>query len=289
MGLVHTPSHVGAPAFVMNFPLSVSNRFLNNELMKKHKGEPYNYDVAFAQYMALYRNLTQEALVYLLPSEDMTLQDLPYVANVGMYLPHIQEKDIIVLSNFTSYPRLGEERIAAKFFQSMNYHTIQCPYRFEGEADIKFIKDNLYIGGYGIRTERTTYEWMEDRFEMEIIPIRMSDKKLYHFDCMFFKLDDENALVTTEALSPFDIGRLERVINIIPVPKEHTYSGWTNNVRLGRKIFHAPDNTESERDFMPFIENLGWEAVCIGLSEFAKSGSGLSCMLLHLNFNNYQY
>ena len=287
MDLVQTPSKLNIPCFLMNFPFSVSNLYPNNELMKEYS-EPYNYDIAFVQFMDLYKEVTRDALVYVLPCEDMTLQDLPYVANVGVYLPHVQSKDIIVLSNFTSYPRLGEEQVAEKFFRSMNYYTIQCPYRFEGEADMKFIRGNTYVGSYGLRTERNAHGWMKDRFEMDIISMRMSDPKLYHFDCVFFKIDDEQALVVTEAFSPLDLHNLEKIIDVTPVPKEYTYNGWTNNIRLGRKVLHAHDNLESERDFTSLIETLGLEAICKDLNEFAKSGADLSCMIMHLNFNNYK-
>lgn len=289
MDVIQTPAHLDVPAFVMNFPFSVSNRICNNALMLDYKDHPYIYDAAFAQFMSLYREITRDALVYMLPSRDMTLQDLVYTANVGIYLPHIQEKDIIILSNFTSFPRLGEERVADTFFQSMNYYTIQCPYRFEGEADIKILRDNIYVAGYGLRTECKTHEWMSDRFGMEVISLRMTDPKLYHFDCVFFKIDDENALVATEALSPLDLRRLENYINITPVPTRYLYYGWTNSIRLGQKVLYAiEDEGDGDRDFAALMETFGLETVYKDLDEFAKSGADLSCMLMHLNYNNYK-
>jgi hypothetical protein len=30
----------------------------------------------------------------------------------------------------------------------MGFKVIPCPYLFEGEAELKYLRDNIYIGGY---------------------------------------------------------------------------------------------------------------------------------------------
>src|SRR6476469_6875839 len=91
-----TPSGLPQQAFLLNFPLTLDNRFINNSLMEYHRGEAINYELAFRQWMTLYNYLAAEHLVYLLPSYG-NFQDQVYVANLGCYLPHMQ-KDTILLS-----------------------------------------------------------------------------------------------------------------------------------------------------------------------------------------------
>lgn len=277
---VQTPSALGIPTYLMNFPFTVDNSVQNNALMKDNK--PYNYKKAFEQFMGLYNEIAKEALVFLLPSEEQ-LQDLPFVANIGCYIPSIKP-DTIIVSNYKSPPRKGEDRIGKKFFDSMGYTVHQPPTYWEGEADLKYIKDNLFIGGYGIRTDLKSYHWMTDKFGMNIITIKMDDPKLYHFDCQFFPIASDKALVATKAFRPEDLKKIEKHMEIIPVPKEFMYDGWTNCVRLRNKVFCGKTNSKSDAASDAIFEKCGLEPIGVNLDEFVKSGADLSCMIMHLNY-----
>ena len=65
----------------------------------------------------------------------------------------------------------------------MGFKVIPCPYLFEGEAELKYLRDNIYIGGYGIRSEKESYDWMASEFDMNIIPLELTDPYNYHLDC----------------------------------------------------------------------------------------------------------
>lgn len=170
----------------------------------------------------------------------------------------------------------------------MRYECVKSPTFFEGEADLKWIRDNIYCGGYGIRTSLETYQWMSDSYDMKIIPVKMTDERLYHFDCQFIRLSSTKALVATHVLSSIDIKNMERFFEIVSVPHKHIYSGWTNGVIVGKKYYHAPpsdgdEETESGSDFMKFILRLGFEPQIVNLSEFEKSGADSSCAVMRLN------
>ena len=119
----NTPSNLGFPCFLVNFPFTVSADSPNNAWMKDNKD--YNYEKAFEQFMELYHYVAGYALIYVLPSE-YNFQDLPFVANIGCYLPHLKE-DTIIVANFKSPPRKGEDKIADKFFTSMGYKVERPP------------------------------------------------------------------------------------------------------------------------------------------------------------------
>ena len=111
------------------------------------------------------------------------LQDLVFVANNGIVLQHTP---IYIGSNFKATNRIGEEVIGMRFFDSLGYKTIRSPFEFEGEAELKYLRDNIYIGGYGIRSDKRAYEWMESEFGMNIIKLELKDPKNYHLDCTIF-------------------------------------------------------------------------------------------------------
>jgi N-dimethylarginine dimethylaminohydrolase len=285
---IKTPAKLTTPTFLMNFPFTVDNRSPNNVLMEPHKDAKYNYDAAFAQFLDLYHSVCQDSLVYLLPSEG-NYQDQPYVANLGCYLPHIKDKDVILLANFKSEPRKGEDKVGKKLFRSMGYKVHQPPFCWEGEADLKYIRDNIYVAGYGQRTDLKAHQWMRDHFGMDVIGVEMTDPRLYHLDCLFFPLTSHKALVATSVLSRDSVKKLEQVVEIVEVPDKFVFDGWTNNVRIGNRIYHSPARTEgSVGAAKELFVSLGFEPVIIDLWEFEKSGADLSCMIMHLNYQNYR-
>lgn len=277
---VRTPSKLPFPAYLLNFPFTVNNNCINNVLMEPYSGEKYNYSIAFKQFMGLYNYLAKDNLVYLLPSKG-NYQDQVFVANLGCYLPH---SDLMLVSNFTSEPRQGEDKIGLEFLSMMGYTVLQPRTKFEGEADLKYLRDNLFIGGYGIRTDKGTYSLIQDVSDTNVVTIEMNDPKLYHFDCMFLPLTTHKALVATRAIKPNDLRKIERLVEVIDVPGDHLYDAWTNCVVLGNKVLYGPATPELGKEFSYFIEKHDFEPVTIDLSEFEKSGAALSCMVLHLNY-----
>jgi N-dimethylarginine dimethylaminohydrolase len=277
-----TPSQLDFPALVMNFPFTADNRVINNPLMDGCKDVKYDYDLAFKQFMSLYKYLSKEALVYLLPSEG-NFQDQTFVANLACYLPHTEKT--VILSKFKSEPRIGEDEIGLAFFKSMGYSIIQPKTTFEGEADLKFIRENLYIGGHGVRTARVTHDWIAEQTNARIIPVEMGDDYLYHFDCLLLPLTRHKALVATEKIRREDLKRVENIIDVISVPTEYLYYGWTNCMIVNNRVIYTPPTAEIGRAFEKFIAKQHFDPVLIDLSEFEqKSGAGISCMIMHLNY-----
>ena len=292
-----TPSQLQLQSYVMNFPFSLSTNDPNNIWMQELTDEELqiNRPKAYKQFMDLYNFMSGQSLVYLLPSEG-NFQDQVYVANLGLQLPHITDSNKILLSNFTSDPRKGEEWVGKHFFEMMGYETFISPYKWEGEADIKHLYDNVYIGGYGIRSNIKTYEWMEENFGMDIIKVAMTDEYLYHLDCSIFPLNESQTLVATELFDDEELAMIEKHTEIIPVDTEDALCGMTNSVRMGNMILCASNIAElkktdefyeGEKHKIESLEkicsNAGMEPVIFNLSEYMKSGAMLSCMVMHLN------
>jgi N-dimethylarginine dimethylaminohydrolase len=296
-----TPSQLNIPSYVMNFPFTLDTKNPNNIWMKELSPDDLqvNRKKAYKQFMDLYNFLSGAGLVYLLPSFG-EFQDQVYVANLGIYLPHIKDSNNIILSNYTSEPRIGEEKVGEAFFKLMGYETHMCPYKWEGEADLKFIGGNNYIGGSGIRTDYQTYEWMREQFGMNIIDVEMVDDYLYHLDCSVFPLSKEKTMICTSMYDPEEIRDIEKYTQIIDVDEDDALGGITNSVRFGNLILCASNISELNKTHEDYayekhkIDSLeaicakeGMEPVFFNLSEYMKSGALLSCMVMHLNYVDY--
>jgi len=161
------PTQLEHPSFLLCFPFSYSTEVPNNPWMTvdDNRRQP-NHKRAAIQFLELYRYLASEALVHILPTpREANLQDQLYTANLGIVLEHMEDKNTVVISNFTSDPRRGEAQVGFEFFRQMGYKIWVPPTKFEGEAELKHLHENVYAGGYGIRSEKETYQWMEENFD----------------------------------------------------------------------------------------------------------------------------
>jgi len=291
-----TPSQSPFPTFVMCPPTYADLKVMNNAWMTD-AGVKVEQDREkfMGQWYNLYDVLSANGLVYLLPAQP-ELQDQTYV-NCFVHLPHIEDRDVIILSNFTALGRAGEEIVAAEFLKRMGYEVHQCPYKFEGEPEFKYSgKGNLYYGGYGIRSDKKALEWIRDNFGAEVIMIEEVDKYLYHLDCSLMVLNKDNVMVCDEVIDEPTLAEIAKVAEIHTVTADEAYQGITNSVRAGDFVLNA-----SSLDYMKPTDkyyeleerkNIKLEAICdkvslelvyVDLSESMKGGALLSCHIAHLN------
>ncbi|MFQ6004798.1 MAG: hypothetical protein ACE5OQ_04770 [Woeseia sp.] len=316
-------SEIEFPAFLLNAPLSMSADIPNNCLMEKRSAEQRRVDrpKALRQFHELYSFLCSQAIVYLLPSHP-GLQDQPSVSNLGVVLPHLSE-DTVVVSRFRTEPRIREAAVGMDFFRLMNFTCYRPPeylsgrfvpesatewsdsdrrIYFEGEADLKYIKDNLYVGAYGMRTSRSAHFWFSKSFDMEIIPVRIRDERLFHLDCCLLPVTANIMVACTEVLDQKTLRRMENVVEIIDVPIDAAAFGITNSLLLDRYFLYSSDIDElskTDPDYpievakINLLEKiscrLNREPVMFNLTEFYKSGAALSCLLMCLNYTHYTH
>ena len=279
MNDISHPTQLDIPVILVNAPFSLNNKVKNNIWMYKDD-PPIDKKIALTQFQKMVAEFSKNCVVYTLPS-DLRCQDQPFVANLGVYLP---SEDIIYLSNFTSEPRRDEQEIGNKFFLMMNYKVGYSHYKFEGTADLKFVRDNIYVGGFGIRTEEYFYHWLELNHDININKIKMTDDRFYHFDCSFAPITSDRAMVITHSLGKKYIKKLEKIIEIVAVPKRYIEYAWTNIFRVKNTIYYAPPKGTSDRPFREFIDKkFGLDYVPLDLTEFELSGAAASCLVMELN------
>lgn len=293
------------PVYLLNVPFSLSSDSPNNIWMTEIDPSERKIDkqLAMKQFLSFYNFLSSESLVLILPTPlECKLQDLVYTANLGVVLEPINGRNIIVLSNFKTPVRRGEELIGKAFFEQLGYETHIPPFYFEGEAELKHLYDNVYIGGYGIRTDKRAFEWMEENFNLNIIKIEECDEYLYHLDCTIFPLTRTDTLVCTEMFSSSEIKEIEKYTNIIDVTADDSYAGICNSVRLHNMILNGSnilDLKKSDEEYVgeknknrkleDIASDFAFEVVFFNISEFLKSGALLSCCVLHINRRSYDF
>lgn len=291
------------PTFLMSVPYSFSTKQANNAWMHELSDEKREVDVeqAMTQFLDLYHFLAADSVVYLLAAPiDIELQDLVFTANLGVVLEHIPDREIIIISKFTSDPRKGESAIGRKYFEAMGFEVYDSPFNFEGEAELKYLYDNVYLGGYGSRTDQKVYDWFEEKFDMKIIRLEEVDSYCYHLDCSVFPVSATDTLMCTELFKRHELEAVGKYTNIIDVSANAAYSGVCNSVRLHNTICNSSHihqlkvGTEDykmelskNRELEDIAAKLGMEIAYFNLREYHKGGALLSCMVMHLNrFSN---
>ena len=151
---IETPSDISLNSFLLSPPFNISSKNPNNVWMTD-KHEEIDRGLALNQWSELYHNLANSSLVYNLPNIGGA-QDQVYTANIGVVNPDL-DNPTFILSNFKSPPRKIEEKMGLDYFKLMNYDVFQAPFHFEGEADLKYVKSGLWIGGYGQRSDMRTH------------------------------------------------------------------------------------------------------------------------------------
>ncbi len=298
-------TNLDVPAFLLNVPFSYSTAEPNNHTMHTlgELGRQVNHKRAMKQFLDLYYFMASQAVVQILPTPaDCRLQDLVFVSNLGIVLPHLPGSDTVIISNFRTAPRFGETEVGVIFFTSMGYTVHVPPHIFEGEAELKHLHDNVYIGGYGLRTDPRALEWLEKEFDMKIIKIETHDGNLYHLDCKVFPITKTQTLVCTSVCTPEVIKAIERETEIIDVSLNDAYRGITNSVRMHNMILNATHISElkagteiynnelhKNRSLEDITARLGFEVCYFNLSEFIKGGALLSCLVMHLNRQSYEH
>lgn len=298
-----SPTWLDKPAYLLNVPFSLSAEIANNAWMTELDAPHRQVDAnkAVNQFFQLYHFMAAEALVYLLPTPKAPpLQDLVYCANLGIVLDHLVERDVVVLSNFSVANRLPETEVGKTFFGAMGYEVLTPPYHFEGEAELKHLHDNVYLGGYGTRSDRRAYDWMAEQFDMRIVALEETEPYLYHLDCTVFPLTRETSLVCTGMYTREELAAIEQVTEIVDVSVDDCFSGICNSVRLGNILLNASniqdmkpsdqyyeDEKRKNRALEDIAVRFGFEVAYFNLSEYLKSGALLSCMVMHLNRKSY--
>lgn len=271
--------------FVMCPPKYISADKPNNVFMKQ--GEKIDVSRAMAQYGRITRLIRAFGVPVLEIPPQPGAQDQLYTANIAVAI-----EPYIVLANYKAQGRSIEEAPARKYFEGLGYQVIQPPGFFEGEADLKKWKDNIFFGGWGKFTDPTTLDWIERQTGCQIIRIHETSNELYHLDCSLSVLDPETFLVNPAGMDAASFKELDKRANVIRVPADVMSTGVTNVVQIpGKKILLSgmffPEVKKYQKSMewmLQTCDDLGYTVLFLDIDEPDKSGADISCMVMHLDF-----
>ena len=299
---IFTPSHLNLPVFVMSLPIHA--KFLPNnawmeELIQENSEEiQINIERFVYEWFTIYNCLTNEGIVLTFPSVPK-LQDLHYI-NSFVYLPHIKEPKTCIIARFRAEGRQQEEQVAYDFLTKCGYTCHQPPFGlyFEGEPELRYLREDMYIGSYGVRGTRAALEWIESNFNCKVFKLGIETDKLFHGDCICFPITPFDVLVGVNHVDKSELRELEKVANIIPIEDEGLLlNGIMNNISVGYTVY-VGDYSLAFRDKKDLLEiekkkkdvisnianNLGLEVVFISLTQSLLQGACLSCLVARLNY-----
>ena len=234
---------------------------------------------ALSQWETLWQRLSELAEVELAPPQ-ADLPDMTFTANAGL----VWGKTAI-LSRFYHAERRGEEAHFKAWFQSHGYTVYELPpdVPFEGAGDALLDTAQPWLWcAYGPRTELDAHPFLARHLPLEILSLRLIDRRFYHLDTCFCPLPAGRVLYFPAA---FDERSRRLIESRVPSEKRFEVSESDaahfacNAIVVGQNIVLNRASAELKKQ----LDNAGLQVIETPLDEFMKSGGAAKCLTLHLN------
>ena len=206
--------------------------------------------------------------------------DMVFTANAGLVLG-----DHAVLSRFLHRERQAEEPHFRDWFQHHGFRVHELPkdLPFEGAGDALFDRVNpLLWAGYGFRTELDSHALIAKLLGVEVISLRLIDKRFYHLDTCLCPLERGYLLYYPPAFDARSNTQIERRIPIekrLVLEEPDAVHFAANAVNIGETlVLHRASDGLKTR-----LSAAGFEVFESPLTEFIKSGGAARCLTLGLN------
>jgi lysine-ketoglutarate reductase/saccharopine dehydrogenase-like protein (TIGR00300 family) len=211
--------------------------------------------------------------------------DMVFTANAGLILG-----DTVVLSRFFHPERQGEEAYFQQWFEDQGYkvHTLPKSLPFEGAGDALMDRAGHWLwAGYGFRSELDSHAYLADWLDVEVLSLRLVDRRFYHLDTCFCPLTDGYLLYYPAAFDNYS----NRLIELrVPAEKriaieeadavnfacntvniDSLRDGKAERIVVMNKISDGLKKTLTDR---------GFTVVETPLGEFLKAGGAAKCLTL---------
>ena len=206
--------------------------------------------------------------------------DMVFTANAGLVLG-----DLAVLSRFMHQERQSEEPHFREWFQQHGFRVHELPkdLPFEGAGDaiLERVRPLLWAG-YGFRTELDTHALLAELLSVEVVSLRLIDKRFYHLDTCFCPLERGFLIYYPPA---FDARSNAQIEHRFPTEKRIVLDETdavhfaANAVNIGETLVlhRASDALKTQ------LSAAGFQVFEAPLTEFIKSGGAARCLTLRLN------
>ncbi len=235
-------------------------------------------DRAQEQWDGLYYILKDHAAVQLIEPQP-GWPDMVFTANAGLVLD-----DTVILSRFFHPERQGEEPHFQQWFEDQGYtvHTLPKSLPFEGAGDALLDRAGECLwAGYGFRSELDSHPYLAQWLDMEVLSLRLIDRRFYHLDTCFCPLTNGYLLYYPTAFDTYSNHLIERRIPAekrIPVDELDAVNFACNAVNIGQTIIlnQASDSLKEA------LAARGFSAIETPLTEFLKAGGAAKCLTLRV-------
>jgi lysine-ketoglutarate reductase/saccharopine dehydrogenase-like protein (TIGR00300 family) len=235
-------------------------------------------DRAQEQWEKLFKILKEHATVELVTPQP-GWPDMVFTANAGLVLG-----DTVVLSRFFHPERQGEEPYFQQWFENQGYtvKTLPKSLPFEGAGDALLDRagESLWAG-YGFRTELDAHPYLAQWLDIEVLSLRLIDRRFYHLDTCFCPLTDGYLLYYPPAFDTYSNHLIERRIpaeKCIPVVEADAVNFACNAVNIDQIIVLNSASAMLKRT----LAERGFQVLETPLTEFLKAGGAAKCLTLRL-------
>lgn len=236
------------------------------------QGEKVNQDVAYSQWLKLKNTLHSLGVEIHEIAQNNELPDMVFAADQAV----IRGKRALV-SNFHYKERQHESDYYEDWFKNQGYRVKRLPPNmyFEGGGESVWVGEKLLIGT-GFRTSSGACSQIAEILDVETHCIELIDPRFYHLDTCLFVLNEKCAFYYESAFSPLAKEKLLKLIpNLIPISKKEAFNFAGNSVVTDHTVIMQPGNHEMKGK----VQDLGYRAIDIDISEFMKAGGGAHCLV----------
>jgi lysine-ketoglutarate reductase/saccharopine dehydrogenase-like protein (TIGR00300 family) len=235
-------------------------------------------DLAQTQWNELYEVLKTHAAVDLVDPQ-RGWPDMVFTANAGLVLG-----DAVVLSRFFHPERQGEEPYFQAWFEAQGYtvHTLPKSLPFEGAGDALLDRAGRWLwAGYGFRSELDSHPYLAKWLDVEVLSLRLVDRRFYHLDTCFCPLMDGYLLYYPAAFDTYSNRLIELRVPAqkrIAIDEVDAVNFACNSVNLDRTVVM---NKASE-GLKQILGDRGFTVIETPLTEFLKAGGAAKCLTLRM-------
>ncbi len=206
--------------------------------------------------------------------------DMVFTANAGLVLGKTA-----VVSRFFHPERQGEEPHFKDWFEKAGFTVHELPedLPFEGAGDALLDREGRWLwAGYGPRSELDSHPYLARWLGIEVLSLRLIDKRFYHLDTCFCPLAGGYLLYYPAAFDAYSNQLIERRVPAakrFAVPEPDAVSFVCNAVNVGKKLIVNQAGAETRA----WLGTAGFEVIETPLTEFMKAGGAAKCLTLRLD------